>query len=396
MKINEKRFLENFRTQGRIGWRDGEGMFRAGFGEKFREVRAFMQKSMEEAGIPTRVDTLGNLFGLVEGENKNAILLSGSHLDSVTAGGKYDGALGAFAALEAALTLKESGYPLKHSFEVVGFNSEEGSELGGSFGSRGFCGMIDTCPPQQAMEQAGITWADIEQAKAPLDRYAGFVELHIEQGPVLDRKHISVGVPTAIFGITRYRCVVRGKSDHAGTTPMLERHDALYETMKAASAWMEQMRGEEGIVCNIGDIQVEPGHICVVPAKCEFVVELRSIRQEDIDRAVSRLREKLEQMETCTGELTPMIVKEAVCLDESLVDLIYHNACKVDPAAIKMVSGASHDASPLSHFMPAGMIFVPSADGISHAKEEFTKDSDLILGTQLLLDTILALDTALA
>lgn len=396
MKINEKRFLENFRRQGEIGWRPGEGMFREGFSQNFCQVRAFMREQLERGGIPTRVDSLGNLFGSVEGEQPNSILLSGSHLDSVTAGGKYDGALGAFAAMEAALTLKEHGYPLRHSFEVVGFNSEEGSELGGSFGSRGFCGLISQLPSAEAMARAGITVSDIENARGDLSAYRGFVELHIEQGPVLDDHGISLGVPTGIFGITRYKCVVLGESGHSGTTPMLSRHDALYETMKAVSAWMELMRQKKNLVCNIGNIHVEPGHICVIPAKTEFIVELRSMHQREIDLAVDQLRGCLGRMDHCESQLILQIIKAPVQLDRAVCDLIYQNAAAADASAVRMISGASHDASPISHRMPAGMIFVPSVHGNSHTKEEFTRDSDMVRGAQLLLETILALDTALA
>lgn len=217
------------------------------------------------------------------------------------------------------------------------------------------------------------------------------MKAHIKQGIILHQKSLAIGVPKATAGITRFRCVVTGCSNHAGTTPMLDRRDARYETMKHLSAWMDLMREEPTMVCNVGYMNVEPGHICVVPAKTEFTVEIRAISSEDVARASERLRRCLGEIKFCGVEISLTIEKPAAQLDCSICDTAYECSVERGYSTLRMVSGASHDASPISHVMPAGMIFVPSIDGISHAKEEATAQPDLLAGVQLLLDTILAL-----
>ncbi len=390
-KINAERLMQSIREQGAIGWQEA-GLFREGFTENFFAVRDYVQKDLEAHGIATRIDSLGNLFGIVPGKNPESIILSGSHLDSVKAGGILDGAYGVMAAVEIAKCLKEQNITLEHSFEVVGFNAEEGSDLGGSFGSRAFSGMMKEYPPQDVLAKYKLTEKDIDDAKGQLQKYAAFLELHIEQGIVLHENSIALGVPTAIAGITRYSCKVFGRSNHSGTTPMQMRKDALFETMQAMTAWMEYMRKEETMVCNIGYMNVKPGHICVVPEEVEFTVEMRAIDHKDIERGAAYLEECFQNMPTCTASVSLQIDKPSAALHEGLAQSIYETGLSQGYSIQKMISGASHDASPISYVMPTAMIFVPSVDGISHAPEEFTSEQDLIMGTQLLMDSLLSMD----
>ncbi len=393
-QINAQRLLQSIKEQGAIGWQK-EGLFREGFTDNFYAVRDYVQKDLEAHGIATRIDSLGNLFGIVPGKNPDKIILCGSHLDSVKAGGILDGAYGVMAGVEIAKCLKEQNITLEHSFEVVGFNSEEGSDLGGSFGSRAFSGMVTSYPPKHVLDAYGLSEKDIDAAQGDLEKYAAFLEVHIEQGIVLHENNIALGVPTAIAGITRYTCRVHGRSNHSGTTPMHMRKDALFEAMQAMTTWMEYMRKEQTMVCNIGYMNVKPGHICVVPEEVEFTVEMRAIDHADIERGAAYLHQCFANMPFCTATVELQIDKPSAKLSESLAENIYQAGLAKGYSIQKMISGASHDASPISYVMPTAMIFVPSVDGISHAPEECTSDADLIMGTQLLMDSLFSIDKEL-
>lgn len=395
MKINKERFLKNLNAQGEIGWVDGQGLNRLLFSPELVEARDFLVEVFKQYDIPTEVDPLGNLFATVEGENPDAIILSGSHLDSVKNGGILDGAYGVMAAQEVALTLKENNVPLRNTYQVVAFNAEEGSPLGGSFGSRAFSGLVEQMPSKEALAVYGLTEEDVEAANVADERYKGFVELHIEQGPVLDKNGIPVAIPQAIVGITRYRCVVHGEGNHSGTTPMVDRKDALYETMKVLLPWLEEMHNEPVMVCNVGEFSIFPGHVAVVPERVDFVVEIRALTDEDVDRAVDNLKRALDSVENCRAEYRLEVSKPPVELDPVIRKTVAQVTAANGFTAPEMPSGASHDASALSHKVPAGMIFVPNIKRISHHKDEETRESDLLNGVQLLLEVILELDKSL-
>ncbi len=396
ININAERFLEDLKRQGQIGWKEGEGLYREGYTESYNKVRDFVKKKMEEAGLETRIDSVGNLFGRLEGTDPNAkTILTGSHLDSVTAGGILDGALGVIAALEALRTIKESGKKLKHSLEAVGFIAEEGGPLGGTFGSRAFSGQVKSLPPQDALKAVGLTKEDIEAAKADPNKYGAYLELHVEQGPVLWRKGLSVGIPTAIVGITRYMCTVKGVSNHAGTTPMEERKDAMYDAAVIIHKWLEYMRNQKGVVCNVGYIEVEPGHPCIVPGEVKFSVEIRSDQEEKIKDAEDKLKQIISQVNDCNAVAELFIQKPPVKLSEKIIETIEEVSKDLEIEAPRMPSWASHDASPIAHVIPTGMIFVPSINGISHQKDEFTEDEDMVRGVNVLTNAIIKLDEIL-
>lgn len=397
IKINGARLIEDLENQGKIGWKKGEGLFREAYSEDYIKVRDYVERRMKEAGLKTRVDTVGNIFGRLEGRDSKAkTILTGSHLDAVKAGGMLDGAYGVIAGLEALRTLKESGVQPRHSIEAVGFIAEEGGPLGGTYGSRAFTGQMEMPPSDEVLESYGMKKKDIADARADIESYAAFMELHIEQGPVLWRKKIPIGIPTAIVGITRYKGCVSGEANHAGTTPMLERKDAVYQTVILLHEWLEYMRAQENMVCNIGYIDVEPGQIGIVPGETRFGIEIRSTEKENTHNAVNKLKEIFSKAEICTANVELWVDKPPVKLDEKVIDAIEGVSRELDIECMRMPSGASHDASPLARVMPAGMIFVPSINGISHNKEESTEKEDLIKGAAVLANTLLKLDTILA
>ncbi len=393
IKINPERFLDDLKKQGKIGWKEGEGLYRESYTDSYYEARDFIKKKMEEAGLKTRIDAVGNLFGRLEGKNRDAgTILSGSHLDAVPAGGILDGALGVIAALEAARTINESGTTLRHSLEVVAFAAEEGGPLGGTFGSRVFAGQVGTLPSREALEKVGLKEKDIEAARMDTKLYNAYLELHIEQGPVLWRNGLSVGIPTAIVGITRYLCTVKGVANHAGTTPMEDRKDALYDAVVIMHKWLDHMRHQHGIVCNIGVVEVCPGHPAIIPGKVMFTVEIRSDKHEKIKEAEVKLEEALSLIEYCDA-VKELSVKKAPVELSKVVIAVIENVCGVlGVEAINIPSWASHDASPIAKEIPTGMIFVPSINGISHQKDEATDEKDLINGANVLANAILKCD----
>lgn len=389
--INENRFLNDLFAQGKIGWRAGHGLQRLAYSTSYLEARAWLKGKMEEAGLKTRVDGVGNLFGRLEGKSKKAIL-TGSHLDSVDNGGIYDGPLGIIAALEVLRTVKESGELPKHSLEVVAFIGEEGEPLGGTFGSRAFAGLLPTGYRREQLARFSVGEKAIAESKGELDKYAAFIELHIEQGPFLERRGIEIGVPSGIVGITRLAVSVKGAANHAGTTPMAERKDAMRAAAELIHNWFGWMDGQKELVCNIGVLELSPGHVSVVPEEARFVLELRSIDDAAVERACSKFSAMAERSAPCSVSIEKLGAKPAVLLDERLVKTIKESAGKAGYSAAVMPSGASHDSSPLAHVIPTGMIFVPSHNGISHSKDEFTSDADLIRGAKVLKEAVLRID----
>jgi len=393
ISINRDRLLENLRTQGRIGWEEGQGLKRAAYTQAYNEARDWLRGKMETAGLKTRVDRVGNLFGRLEGKNRSAIL-TGSHLDSVYNGGIYDGPLGIISALEAIAVIKENGIKTENSIEAVAFIAEEGEPLGGTFGSRAFAGLLPDGYKRDILKGLGLDDSDIRASKGDLQNYAAFVELHIEQGPYLERNGIEIGIPSGIVGISRHNITVRGSANHAGTTPMPERKDALRAAADIIHDWFKWMDGISDTVCNIGKISALPGHVSVVPEETSFPLEIRSIYDESIDRAVRAFERIAEahREKPCLVTIDAADRKSPVLLDERLIDIIRGTADAMGLSNVVMPSGASHDTSPIARVIPAAMIFVPSRGGISHSKDEYTPDENVICGAEVLLGSLLNID----
>ena len=393
IRINVNRFLAEIKEQGDLDWQEDVGLSRCAYSTSFIKARDFLQERMEAVGLETRIDSVGSLFGRLPGKcPKKGTILTGSHLDSVINGGRYDGMLGVFAALEAVRSFKEQGIALDHTVEVVAFNAEEGGPLGGTFGSRCFCGAVYMTPPKEVLSEYGLTEESIKQAKCCIDNYSCFLELHIEQGPVLDQEKISIGIPTGIVGISRFRCYLYGVANHAGTTPMSVRKDALAAAMAAATRWIGRVRQQDGLVCNVANIEVKPDQIGVVADRASFIAEVRSQEQELMDKARNWLEEELLAERTCTYKVEQLVSKAPARLDINLMAYVEKTCEDLRLSFKKMPSGASHDSSPISKIMPTAMIFVPSVNGISHSKDENTADVDLVNGALVLANLILKTD----
>jgi N-carbamoyl-L-amino-acid hydrolase len=386
---DRRRLEQDLMELGAIGWRDGHGMDRPAYSSNYDSARDFVQRRMKEAGLSTRVDSVGNLFGLYPGKGSNSkTILMGSHLDAVSGGGKYDGVVGVIGALEAVRSLKESGITLDKDLEVVAFTSEEGSDLGGTFGSRCFTGLTPKVAPS-TLKQYGLTQEMVTGAQADMSKYCSYLELHIEQGPVLWERQIKIGIPTAIVGITRYRVTCIGQTNHAGTTPMALREDALKTAVELLHRWYASTEDITDFVYNVGWLNVQPGSVAVVPGQVDFLLEVRSTDNAVTDQAVAMFCNLLEDYNNCTMEL--IVQKPAVKLTTSLVNIIKQVCQEKGIGHLLMPSGASHDASPISHFLPTAMVFVPSVHGISHSQDEFTSIDDIACGVDVLEQTLVRL-----
>lgn len=381
--INKERLLSDLFGQGKIGWHAGKGMQRAAYSEAYAEAREWFEGKMRAAGLKTRVDGVGNLFGRLEGRSRRTIMM-GSHLDSVDNGGIYDGPLGVAAALEVIRSIKESGAAPEHSLEVGAFIGEEGEPLGGTFGSRAFAGLLPSGYRRETLDGFGVSEEAVTASKGNLANYAAFFELHIEQGPFLERRGLQIGVPFGIVGVTRLNITVKGETNHAGTTPMAERKDAMRAAADFIHSWFEWMDGRQNMVCNVGVLEALPGHVSVVPGEVRFVLELRSVDDSLVKAASVKALEMSKMLSPCSALVETLGAKPAVMLDERLVKMIKESAAKAGFSAALMPSGASHDSSPIAHVMPTGMIFVPSHNGVSHSKDEFTSEEDLLRGVELL------------
>jgi len=393
IRINERRLIRELKTHGKINWQDGYGLDQAGFSRQYQAARDYIQHLMEQAGLQTRLDSVGNLFGRLPGSDRQLpAIISGSHLDAVAGGGIYDGMLGIFTALETARALQESGVMLKHDYEVVAFNAEEGGQFGGTFGSRSFCNLVKDLPAPEVMAETGIGKAEINAAAVKPEDYYCFLEIHIEQGPVLARRGMPIGIPTGIVGITRLRCVIEGEANHAGTTPMRERLDAFRVMAEAASRWIDMVTQTPQTVCNIAELHQEPGQIGVVTGLMEFTAEIRAQEQDDIEQAAQWLHDILHGFAGYQVGIERLVCKPPAHLDSQLITLIEQAGINLGIPTLRMPSGASHDASPMSKIMPACMIFVPSVNGVSHNKDEFTRDEDVARGAALHANSVLLFD----
>jgi N-carbamoyl-L-amino-acid hydrolase len=395
--------------------RPGQPWTRRAFSELFMESRSWLRQQFEAAGLTVTLDAGGNLVGRREGRNPAARpIMTGSHCDTVMSGGRYDGIIGVLAGIEIAHALKEQNVILEHPFEVVDFLSEEPSDYGVScVGSRAMAGVLSPAMLQEKNEHGetlalgiariGGNPAALDRALRPAGSTAAMVELHIEQGPVLESLGLPIGVVTNIVGICRHRVTVIGRPDHAGTTPMDIRRDALVGAAKIISAVDQKARGFLGssdyLVATIGHLILTPNASNAVPGSVEMMLEVRSDRQAILDVFSKELLAVVEpELQALGLELRYSRVSQAAPTDcdEGVMQAIDDAAAKLGYASQRMPSGAGHDAVYLAKTGPVGMVFIPCLNGRSHCPEESITPEQLFDGTRVLYQTLLALDQRLA
>lgn len=371
----------------------GNGCTRLPFTKEARDVVNYLTSIMAEAGLTVHEDAAGNVIGILEGEDSSLpCVMMGSHYDSVINGGDYDGIAGVVCAIEVARQLKEAGVKPKRNFAVVGFCDEEGMRFGtGYFGSGAMLGNRDVAYCKnfkdtdgisiyEAMKGYGLDPEKIEDAKWPEGSIGNFLELHIEQGPVLDAEGVEIGLVDCIVGIQRYMVTVHGRADHAGTTPMDMRIDAVEAATKVISKIQDWAREKaDGTVATTGYINTVPGGMNIVAEKCEFTVDIRSKNNDNINDIANRIRAALDREVKAIGgsyEIDTKLVITPVNLSMDMLKVM-EEGCKERGYSYKYLpSGAGHDALEIGQVIPTAMIFTPSKDGRSHCPVEFTKYSD--------------------
>jgi allantoate deiminase len=375
-----------------------------------RRANAVVGSWMREAGMGVRTDTIGNLIGHFSAaplkskfKNRNSkILLLGSHLDTVRNAGKFDGPLGVLIAIACAQRLRDSKTHLPFAIEVVGFADEEGVRYQSTYlGSKVLAGKFDRMDLNR-LDRDGISMAEAirsfggnpnELAKALIDRtrLLGYVEVHIEQGPVLEEKNLSVGVVTAIAGQTRMRLAFTGRAGHAGTTPMHLRRDALCAATEFISTVEAVGRSGHGLVATVGEIVALPGASNVIPGEVSLSLDVRHAKDSVREKAVAKLKEKAAQIarkRRIKFSAETVHQSQAVACDRHLSDLLTKVAMHHQEQVPLLASGAGHDAAAMAAITPIAMLFVRCKDGISHHPDESVRVQDVQTAISVLGDFI--------
>ena len=392
------------RLAGRIESLAGIGTSRLAFSEEDRRGRTCVMDMMVDAGLEVRIDPATNIIGRRSGTMGGPAILFGSHIDTVPDGGRYDGILGSLAGIECLETLEDAGLETRHPLEVVVFANEEGQSFRGLMGSRAMVGGLEASDLEQT-DSHGRTLAEVLEEfggdAARIDQVVqsgvrAYLELHVEQGGILESEDISIGVVEGIVGIRYLDIRVVGNSNHAGTTPMELRRDALVAASRFVVAVDETIRtGNFCRVGTVGKIEVHPNARNVVPGTVGLTLGLRDMDTERIDRTLEQLRTRALGIGEQSGvefEIDDGERMEPANSDKQIVEAISKAAARLELSSRRMPSGAGHDAQMMARIAPMGMIFVPSAGGISHSDKEFTSPRDCANGANVLLQTILGID----
>ena len=383
----------------------GNGCTRLPFTKEARQAVDYLKGVMNEIGLEVFEDAAGNVFGILRGTDPELpCVMSGSHYDSVVNGGNYDGIGGVVCSIEMARLIVEKGIPHKRDLVVVGFNDEEGMRFGtGYFGSGAMLGHrdVDYCRQfkdkdevsiYDAMVGYGLVPEQITEAAWEPGSIGRFVEIHIEQGPVLDQKKLEIGLVTGIVGIQRYVVTVHGRADHAGTTPMDMRMDAVDAATKVISKIADWAREKaDGTVATVGVINVKPSGMNIVAEECEFSIDIRSMNNDNINDIVRRIRAALDRESKIIGgsyEMDTKLVIEPVELDDYMLDILEEECKEKKFSYMRLPSGAGHDSLEIGQELPTVMLFVASKDGRSHAPVEFSEYGDLAKATVLITELV--------
>lgn len=399
--IDAPRLLGRIRELGAIG-RDGEGrLIRLAASDTDKQGRDLFVGWLRQAGLDVAIDRIGNIFGIWQSADNagEAPLLIGSHIDTVIDAGIYDGCYGVLAGLEVIETLKASGLSPSRPLAVAAFTNEEGVRFSPDMmGSLVHAGGVDV---EAALAAVGTDGSTLGQELARIgyagDREPGFlkphiyVELHIEQGPVLEREGIPIGAVENLQGISWQRITLDGVANHAGTTPMSMRCDAGYAAARVVTFLHDRAAASNApTVVTVGTMRLEPNAINVIPSRAVFTVDLRDPDEQRLQAQEAALAAFLEQLaaEGITVTVERLARFEPVVFDGRVVELIEAAASKRGLASRRMTSGAGHDAQMIARIAPAAMIFVPSAGGVSHSPREHTEDAELVAGANILLDVV--------
>lgn len=385
-----------------IGRTEDEGSKRMGFSDLELKAKDKVVKWMKDIGMAVRIDGAGNVFGRYRGEDDSKVYMAGSHVDSVPNGGHFDGVAGVLSALEIAELWYEEDYTPEYSYEVVIFTDEEGSRFGsGLTGSRSFMGLIDDAEldkyrdpdgqtADQVFENIQSTREDFLNGEGPDYPVKVYGEVHIEQAKQLEEKGLSAGIVNGIAGATRMNIIFTGKAGHAGSTPMMDRNDALVAASEFVSTLPDIPKSiSDSAVATVGKINVTPNGVNVIPGKVELVVDARDIdedRQGQLIKAVKDHAENIAEQSAVTVDADLMTRVKPIPVDKGIISKMEESFKRNNRLPVHLPSGAGHDAMNIARKHPMTMLFVRSIDGISHNPAEFSHISDIRDAVYILKD----------
>lgn len=406
----QERIQQDIETLRRITEPCACGTQRPSYTPEYRLAIEYVKKRMKEFGLETREDNAGNLYGVLAGTQKDAPkIISGSHLDSVKCSGAYDGIAGVLCALEAARMIAESGAPLRHPLEVMGTIGEEGTRFGqaligsqlveGSWGEPQldeFRGLEDGLTLRETMKAYGLSGSTTGVCRRD-ERVKAFIELHDEQGPILENAGISIGVVENIVAISWMHITVHGLASHPGTIPMSVRRDACVGACKLICAVTDYARehydGEATVTA--GKLEVFPGNTNCIPSRCDFTIDIRTCNGAYRDDLVRFIREKKADVERAcrvTIDVREGMRQAPTALDAKVQQCIEDACKKLGYSWRRMNSGAGHDAMIFARIWPTAMVFVQSHDGLTHHPDEYVPPEELAKGADVLYETFRMLD----
>lgn len=407
LTVNGFRVNNHLKELSRFGRTPEGGISRVAYSNAGLKGREHTIQLMQNAGLDVITDYAGNLVGRKAGSDPNLPpIMFGSHIDSVPHGGNYDGQVGAMGAIEVAHTLHESSRLTRHPLEVIIFQNEEN----GKIGSRALAGELkskDLELPSYSSKtiREGITFIGgnpdkIEDVRRHQGDVAAYLELHIEQGALLHQESVDIGVVEGIVGIKRWSVAVHGHANHAGTTPMNQRQDAMVTAgrfITEVERLATTLPGRH--VATVGKIEAHPGAPNVVPGRVELSLEIRDLQMSKIDKVYQAIAQQSEVLASINGtkiDFREYYLSRAAPTDERIRKMVETASQSLGLSHQRMPSGAGHDAQSIALFAPTGMIFIPSIDGISHSPKEYSRPTDIEAGTNTLLHTLLQADTLFA
>lgn len=409
--INEERLKDDIATLSKMIDKSYPGYTRRPFTKYYKESRGWLYREMEALGLEVYIDAASNLIGKRTGKVPSlAPIMIGSHTDSVIGGGRFDGIIGVLAGIEIVRQLNELDIELNHTLLIVDFTAEEASEFGiSTIGSRGMVGMLteeqlsrdnlEGLKLEKGISLIGGRPENIQNEALQKGDLSLYMELHIEQGPVLDKTGNDIGAVTGIVGIRRYKVVTKGQPNHAGTTPMNMRYDALSAASEVILS-IEKVANqnyEEPAVGTVGRIFSKPNGSNIIPGEIILEFELRSISDDVLDQMVQFIKEHIQSIKNKRDihiEIQELSYSDPVKINFNILHGI-RESCKVIGKTIDLPSGAGHDANQIAKIAPVGMIFVPSKNGKSHCPEEWTEYRQVAKGVHALANALIYFDTNL-
>lgn len=406
MTINRERIWRRLQELGEIGKKE-DGIYCMALSKEEDEAYDLVRRYMEEAGMKVHQDQAGNLIGRKEGKNPNApVLMTGSHIDTVYGGGIFDGRLGVIGGIEAVQVMKENGIETEHPIEVVAYRDEEGTRFIGSYSGARFRtgrplpGILDHVDKdgisvRQALKERGIDPEHVQDAALPAGYGLAHLELHIEQGAVLESLGLPVGIVTGICTQIRGEYVITGQSAHAGTTPIPLRKDALCAASEIVLAIEEEAEKSGSCVATVGKMQVNPGGVNIVPGQVVFSLDIRHLDMKVRDEILAKINARVDEIckrRKVEWKFTVLSEDKAPKPCSPEIQDVIGEACQEAGYPVhRMPSGAGHDSGSFVGFCPMGMIFIRSKDGLSHNGAEYSSPEDCAAGVEILYRSMLKL-----